>query len=675
MYVEHMPIRLVAGNKFPVKGEKVSAGNTDRCSESLWLNHDGNFGIRTGEVSNGFEVIDFDPKNFGEESNDREEILRRSKDLMKQYKELLYEQEGGLDLMGKLVLVQTPSGGYHFYFRSNHCEGNMKLAKNPDNGGFIETRGDGGLVATIPTEGYDVKKGSIFEVPKISDNERDLLLDTARAFNQYFDDKNHKEEYKQEDRNSDSPFVAANLDSSAFLIQLESDGWEVVGKRGDDTLLRRSGKSKGHSAIFNDNPRTGKYAFIWNFSSSSELESEKRFNYCAYLLEMEFGGDKRRLAETLIHRGYGKDKLRSKPQAQHIVKDLSEDDEGFWGEIQPYFVDQDTEVPEEPPVIWMKDQLFLTVGNLAGVAGIQKTGKSALANVIMSKMLNPSITDFPSIKVLPPNGKGVLLVDTEQSRTKQKSNVVSWILKRAGVSALPKNFRVVNFRSFSTIQSKDYLSQIMKAMKQRYNGLHLVIVDGGADFVSTVNNLEEVTAFMKLLSELCTVYDCGILLNIHTNPSSSHTGDHKPTGHLGSALLKKCESVALIQTDEYDKTVSLVTALALRNGNRDEFGEVFYKYDKEKGYHMEIIGEAAVEKKEDNKHLNLLKKVAELCKGSELSDGMLDCMKEFDWSADQAKKKIKECLKLKYLVVDGSILKLKANFDKNDQGSPSGAPF
>jgi hypothetical protein len=677
LHTRHRVIRIQQGGKAPISGEVVGSGVGSSCSIESWLKHDGNYGVRTGKIAEGFEVIDFDPKNYGGSSVDKKEIIKRSGVLMKQYKLLVKEQDGGKELLTKLPMIRTPSGGYHFYFKSNHIEGNKKLAMNTDKGAFIETRGEGGLVVCFPSPGYEVILNNALDVPHLEQDERLLLLDSARALTEYYDDAQHTFESKNAYlSNTDSPFVAACMDGNAYLDHLASDGWVVVSSNAGEYKLRRPDKDAGISAQFSMQPRVGIYPFLYNHSSSTKLDSGKRYNYTQYLLEMEFGGDKKALAEALVRRGFGKDKYRSQPKSMHVVQDLSTDTDTFWEEISKEIVNQDSVVPAEPPVIYMKDQLFLTEGNLAGVAGVQKTGKSALANAIISKLINPDIPDFPAIRVTPHKGKGVILVDTEQSRAKLKHNVVGWQLKRAKTAKLPENFINVSFRSFTIAQSRDYLAQLMKVVSDKHGGLHLVVIDGGADFVTTVNNLEEVTAFMKLLSELCTIYECAILLNIHTNPSSVHTGDHKPTGHLGSALLKKCESVILINTDQYNKAFSVITALALRNGNREEFGDIYYQYDKELGYHRQIVDEQAAELHIENKNLTLLANVQRICMGSEMNDAMLDCMTEFDWSVSQAKKKIRECINLKFLVVDGLILKKSGKMNTNDDFNLDGdAPF
>ena len=65
----------------------------------------------------------------------------------------------------------------------------------------------------------------------------------------------------------------------------------------------------------------------------------------------------------------------------------------------------------------------------------------------------------------------------------------------------------------------------------------LVVIDGIADLVSDVNNLEESNNVVQKIMEWTAKFDCHIITVIHSNFGSS-----KPTGHLGSLLEKKCES-------------------------------------------------------------------------------------------------------------------------------------
>ena len=65
----------------------------------------------------------------------------------------------------------------------------------------------------------------------------------------------------------------------------------------------------------------------------------------------------------------------------------------------------------------------------------------------------------------------------------------------------------------------------------------LVVIDGIADLLSDVNNLEESNNVVQKIMEWSAKFNCHIITVIHSNFGSS-----KPTGHLGSLLEKKCES-------------------------------------------------------------------------------------------------------------------------------------
>ena len=69
------------------------------------------------------------------------------------------------------------------------------------------------------------------------------------------------------------------------------------------------------------------------------------------------------------------------------------------------------------------------------------------------------------------------------------------------------------------------------------NEVGLVVIDGIADLVSDVNNLEEANNCVQKVMELSARFNCHIVTVIHSN-----FGSDKPTGHLGSLLEKKTET-------------------------------------------------------------------------------------------------------------------------------------
>ena len=69
------------------------------------------------------------------------------------------------------------------------------------------------------------------------------------------------------------------------------------------------------------------------------------------------------------------------------------------------------------------------------------------------------------------------------------------------------------------------------------NEVGLVVIDGIADLVSDVNNLEEANLCVQKVMEWSSKFNCHIVTVIHSN-----FGSDKPTGHLGSLLEKKTET-------------------------------------------------------------------------------------------------------------------------------------
>lgn len=179
-------------------------------------------GVITGSVNGNLEVIDIDTKN----------------DIKGGIWEALKEQiENKLpSLIGQFLIVQTKSGGYHIYYRSETIEGNLKLANNYKGEAILETRGEGGYVVAPPTPGYTIKQGDYNSIPDITLEERDILLSICRSLNQFI-----KQESKPTTTTSysspiinieDSPLEAYNKAGASVVIPLlVSHGWKEVEKK------------------------------------------------------------------------------------------------------------------------------------------------------------------------------------------------------------------------------------------------------------------------------------------------------------------------------------------------------------------------------------------------------------------------------------------------------------
>ena len=118
------------------------------------------------------EAIDIDAKNNME-----------GQDIAKEYANHLKFFRGGKELLKKLLIEKTKNNGYHFVYKCLKVGGNDKLAYNAKNEVLIETRGKGGLLFIAPSNGYVVHKGEFKDIPTITIEERELLMNVARSLN------------------------------------------------------------------------------------------------------------------------------------------------------------------------------------------------------------------------------------------------------------------------------------------------------------------------------------------------------------------------------------------------------------------------------------------------------------------------------------------------------------
>ena len=77
----------------------------------------------------------------------------------------------------------------------------------------------------------------------------------------------------------------------------------------------------------------------------------------------------------------------------------------------------------------------------------------------------------------------------------------------------------------------------------------LVIVDGVADLCADVNNIEKSNELVSALMRLSQQQNVHIICVIHQNFGSAKLG----TGHLGSALEKKAETVISLEANTVNK--------------------------------------------------------------------------------------------------------------------------
>jgi hypothetical protein len=112
---------------------------------------------------------------------------------------------------------------------------------------LIETRGQGGYVVAPPSKGYKVVQGR--EIPTIATDERDMLLELARSYNQLIEEP--RREYSSSAAKEYFTTPWDDFNSRGDIIPLlEQHGWRIVKETSVRIIFRRPGKSIGVSGDY-----------------------------------------------------------------------------------------------------------------------------------------------------------------------------------------------------------------------------------------------------------------------------------------------------------------------------------------------------------------------------------------------------------------------------------------
>jgi len=182
-------------------------------------------------------------------------------------------------------------------------------------------------------------------------------------------------------------------------------------------------------------------------------------------------------------------------------------------------------------------------GNLSTITAPPKTRKSFFCSLLASAYL--SGTNIYGGKIKGHRGNGSLIhIDTEQS-TYHASRVFQRPLHMD--SNIPKE----KYKTFAlrTISYVDRLKFLEYYLKENISEPSLVILDGVADLCNDVNSIEASNNLVSALMRISQQNNCHIINVIHQNFGSAKLG----TGHLGSALEKKSESVILLEQNFQNK--------------------------------------------------------------------------------------------------------------------------
>lgn len=361
-------------------------------------------GLVCGKPSGNIEVIDIDQK------------YSLDGKLFDNYKRLIHEIDP--TLLQKIVVQKTKNGGYHFIYRCATIGGNTKLANrltteqeredtycktleaelirgkdeqeakkiaskaklNDKVRVLIETRGIGGQIVCFPSVGYEFIYGDFYGISEITEEQREVLHNIARQFNQSVEEYAPPTKIKTKVKGL-SAFEDYNMRADVVGL-LESHGWRVVSKKGSRTIFLRPGQTTSLSSGNYDSDTR----WFSVFTTSTEFEPEKAYLPYAVFAMLECNRDFAEASKKLYDLGYGdREEVKKETQSTRVITSrISVEDEDYSFLAKPEDYDEYLEsvrtgtlkmgLSTGSPAL---DQHFLfKEGNLVMTNGIDNTGKS-----------------------------------------------------------------------------------------------------------------------------------------------------------------------------------------------------------------------------------------------------------------------------------------------------------
>ena len=308
-------------------------------------------------------------------------------------------------------------------------------------------------------------------------------------------------------------------------------------------------------------------------------------------------------------------------------------------DFEKYRITKEKTILRPNPTIKINDAAIAAPHNLLGISAQMKAGKSAIKGAFIAGTFTESGTPdgFPTIVCEPANGKAVIDLDTEQSEADQQDNLNA-ILNRAGLDATPENLQSYNIRQLSMKDYREFTDNICTLCAEKFGGIHLISVDGGADFISSVNDEEQANEILEYFTHLSIRFNCPVIIIVHLNPNSD-----KERGHFGSQLQRKCYGLLTIEKTK-GSDISTLIPKAFRKAGNGDVQPVHFIYNKEKHYHVQID---APDKESEHAATMVIKhkKIAKEVFPGQTSYSYSDAVKKIMQQANRKERTAKEMIK------------------------------
>ena len=254
---------------------------------------------------------------------------------------------------------------------------------------------------------------------------------------------------------------------------------------------------------------------------------------------------------------------------EKLTLNNQEDSIDFKAMQRSCFVDVNEELPPPPIALSLGTYTygqqiypipFGTYGNFSCLVGASKSMKTFLKSALIAGYIGGQAQNyFPNLKGHDVGDKLIIDVDTEQSLW-HTQRVAKRVCEMVGTN--PDNFIPFTTREYDAKIRFQFIEWIMMESEYR-NNIGLITIDGAADVMDNVNDLDEANKITQGMMKWTTKSNAHLCTILHRN----HNTD-KPTGHLGSSIMKKSETVAFVTRDD---KLTKVTPDYCRNYPFDEF--------------------------------------------------------------------------------------------------------
>jgi hypothetical protein len=245
--------------------------------------------INTGLIT-GFdflEVIDVDLK-FIKDPKEQNSIFNSYIKLVK---------KSWPDFEDKVVIAMTVNRGYHLLYKAKNCAPSTHLAKTIDEHPLFETRGIGGYVFMY--ENFLHKKNYL-DIVYISDTERDILIDSAKTFNQLIKQSPEFEQKIEADTKPIKLTTKADFNNRNSVWSLIQNEFTIVDTHSDKIVIKRNGTENSSSGtIF----KTSNVLYL--FTTSTKYPSNEGLSAFKIYAIQKYAGDEKAAWKDLYNQGYG----------------------------------------------------------------------------------------------------------------------------------------------------------------------------------------------------------------------------------------------------------------------------------------------------------------------------------------------------------------------------------